>query len=86
MHKESADKFNSGNGIFFPSVVLDKITPHIFRHTFTTRLVLNEVPYEITKTVLGHSSVKTTIDIYSHIKNENSKRMRADIGNVVKIF
>lgn len=67
-------------------VVLDKITPHIFRHTFTTRLVLNEVPYEIAKTVLGHSSVKTTIDIYSHIKAENSKRMRADIGNVIKIF
>ena len=67
-------------------VVLDKITPHIFRHTFTTRLVLNEVPYEITKTVLGHSSVKTTIDIYSHIKSENSKRMKKDIGNVVKIF
>ena len=52
----------------------------------TTRLVLDEVPYEITKTVLGHSSVKTTIDIYSHITDRNSKRMRADIGNVIKIF
>ena len=67
-------------------VVLGKITPHIFRHTFATRLVLNEVPYEIAKTVLGHSSIKTTIDVYSHVKNKNSKRMRADIGNVVKIF
>ena len=67
-------------------VVLGKITPHIFRHTFAARLVLNEVPYEIAKTVLGHSSIKTTIDVYSHIKNKNSKRMRADIGNVVKIF
>ena len=66
--------------------MLGKITPHIFRHTFATRLVLNEVPYEIAKTVLGHSSIKTTIDVYSHIKNKNSKRMRADIGNVVKIF
>lgn len=67
-------------------VVLRQITPHIFRHTFTTRLVLEEVPYEVTKNLLGHSSVKTTIDIYSHINCENSKRMRADIGNVIKIF
>lgn len=63
-----------------------KLTPHIFRHTFATHLVLNEVPYEIAKVVMGHSSVKTTIDIYSHIRNDNAKRMRADIGNVIKIF
>ncbi len=63
-----------------------KLTPHIFRHTFATHLVLNEVPYEIAKVVMGHSSVKTTIDIYAHIRNDNAKRMRADIGNVIKIF
>lgn len=63
-----------------------KLTPHIFRHTFATHLVLNEVPYEIAKVIMGHSSVKTTIDIYSHIRNDNAKRMRADIGNVIKIF
>lgn len=63
-----------------------KLTPHIFRHTFATHLVLNEVPYEIAKVVMGHSSVKTTIDIYSHIRNDNAKRMRADIGNIIKIF
>ena len=44
------------------------------------------VPYEITKKALGHSSVKTTIDVYSHVDNKNSKRMREDIGNVIKIF
>lgn len=48
--------------------------------------MLNEVPYEIAKVVMGHSSFKTTIDVYSHIQNDNSKRMRADIGNVIKIF
>ena len=63
-----------------------KLTPHIFRHTFATHLVLNEVPYEIAKVVMGHSSIKTTIDIYSHIQLDNTKRMRADIGNVIKIF
>lgn len=63
-----------------------RLTPHVFRHTFATHLVVNEVPYEIAKVVLGHSSIKTTMDIYTHISNENTKRMRADIGNVLKIF
>lgn len=63
-----------------------KLTPHIFRHTFATHLVLNEVPYEIARVVMGHSKVNTTINIYAHIRNDNAKRMRADIGNVIKIF
>lgn len=67
-------------------VILTNITPHIFRHTFATRLVLNEVPYEVAKVVMGHSSIKTTIDVYSHIQLRNTKRMRADIGEIVKIF
>lgn len=69
-----------------PVELPEKLTPHIFRHTFATHLVLNEVPYEIAKVVMGHSSIKTTIDVYSHIKNDNTKRMRADIGKVIKIF
>jgi len=67
-------------------VVLPHITPHIFRHTFCTKLVLSEVPYEITKTIMGHRSIKTTIDIYSHIKEANTKKVRASIDGIVKIF
>ena len=63
-----------------------KLTPHIFRHTFCTSLVLKEVPYETMKIVMGHSSIKTSIDIYSHIQQSNMRRVRSDIGDVVKIF
>lgn len=63
-----------------------KLTPHIFRHTFCTSLVLKEVPYETMKVVMGHSSIKTSIDIYSHVKESNMRRVRTDIGDVVKIF
>ena len=79
--KEKAKKENRE-----PVELPTKLTPHIFRHTFATHLVLNEVPYEIAKVVMGHSSIRTTIDVYSHIRNDNSKRMRADIENVIKIF
>lgn len=69
-----------------PVVLPEKLTPHVFRHTFATKLVLADVPYETTKIVMGHSSIKTTMDIYAHIKHDNKKSMRADIGNVVSIF
>lgn len=58
----------------------------MFRHTFCTKLVLKEVPYETTKTLMGHSSIKTTIDVYTHIKKEHMKKVRMDIEGVVKIF
>lgn len=67
-------------------VLLPAITPHIMRHTFITRLVLKEVPYEVIKVVCGHSRINTTIDIYTHIQLQNTKRMRNDIGEIVKIF
>ena len=49
-------------------VVIRTHTPHVWRHTFTTRLVEKEVPYETLKLLLGHSSIKTSMDIYTHIK------------------
>lgn len=67
-------------------VLLPKLKPHMFRHTFCTKLVLKEVPYETTKTLMGHSSIKTTIDVYTHIKKEHMKKVRMDIEGVVKIF
>ena len=67
-------------------VLLPKLKPHMFRHTFCTKLVLKEVPYETTKTLMGHSSIKTTIDVYTHIKKNHMKKARADMEGVINIF
>ena len=67
-------------------VVIPAITQHYFRHTFCTRLFENEVPYETLKVLMGHSSIKTSIDIYTSISNNNFKRVKKDIEGVVKIF
>ena len=50
------------------------------------KLVLKEVPYETTKTLIGHSSIKTTIDVYTRIKKEHMKKVRTDIEAIIKIF
>ena len=58
----------------------------LFRHTFTTRLVEKEVPYESLKLLLGHSSITTTMNIYAHIKQQNYKRLITDVSGMLDIL
>ena len=44
-----------------------RITPHIFRHTFATRAIEAGMPPQVLKTILGHSSLAMTMDLYSHV-------------------
>lgn len=67
-------------------VELRKITPHILRHTFTTQLIMKDTPYDIAKAVLGHRRIETTINIYTHLKNEQDKRIAKEINSVVNIL
>jgi hypothetical protein len=45
------------------------IHPHLFRHTFATRLLSNGTELMVIKDLLGHKSVQTT-EIYTHIPTE----------------
>ena len=67
-------------------VVVPVHTPHYWRHTFTTRLVEKQVPYESLKVLLEHSSIKTSIDVYTHISQHNLKRVRTDVNGLINIF
>jgi len=49
------------------------ITPHVIRHTTATQMVRSGVPIQEVQTVLGHSSVATTM-IYAHCNNEDVQR------------
>ena len=67
-------------------IYLPNITPHVFRHTACTRLVEQEIPYERLKLIMGHSSLKTTIDVYTSISNDLRKKAQFDLENIVSIF
>lgn len=51
-----------------------KVYPHLFRHTYATRLLRAKYPVDRVKYLLGHSSIQTTLDIYSHILPEEDLR------------
>lgn len=63
------------------------ITPHVFRHTFATLLLEQDVDIKYIQNILGHSSIMTT-QIYTHVSSEK----QADIlqnkhpRNALKLF
>ena len=52
---------------------IDGLTPHIFRHNFATMLYYAGVDVKEAQRILGHSDSRTTIEIYTHLDQEQSK-------------
>jgi integrase/recombinase XerD len=57
-----------------------QFTPHEFRHTYATYLLRRGVPSEVVQHLLGHASVSTTIDTYSHLGVEDARRALVAAG------
>jgi integrase len=46
------------------------VHPHRFRYTYAVWLAMKNIPPNVLKEFLGHSSVKTTLDIYARAQKE----------------
>lgn len=58
------------------SDIQEHLTPHMFRHTFATLLLEEDIDIRYIQHILGHSSITTT-QIYTHIRS----RKQAEILN-----
>lgn len=59
-----------------------RITSHVFRHTFATRAIEAGMPPQVLKTILGHSSLAMTMDLYSHVLPDTKAAEMQKIANV----
>lgn len=67
--------------------LLDSInhyTFHSFRHTFATRCIEGGMSVKTLSTILGHSSIRITMDLYTHISLETERRELSRINFVVE--
>lgn len=61
-----------------------KATPHILRHTFTSRCYFAGLDPKILQTILGHKSINTTLDTYTHLLNQDDKPIIEKIKSHLK--
>lgn len=58
---------------------LPHITPHIFRHTFCTRMIEKGMDIKTLQYLMGHADVKTTLDVYTHLSADTA------VSNMAKV-
>jgi integrase len=62
---------------------LPRVRFHDTRHTFATLMLeLGESPKTV-QTMLGHTTITTTLDIYSHVSLDLEKRAAANLNDVL---
>ena len=59
-----------------------RITSHVFRHTFATRAIEAGMQPQVLKTILGHSSLAMTMDLYSHVLPDTKTEEMEKIASV----
>jgi hypothetical protein len=59
--------------------VPDWATPHDLRHYFANVLIRSGASVKVVQARLGHSSAKTTLDVYGHLFADEEDRTRAAI-------
>ena len=59
-----------------------RITPHEFRHSFATLLNKLQSDPKTAQTVLGHSNIKTTLEIYTHTTDEKILDVKEKLNSV----
>lgn len=59
-----------------------RITSHVFRHTFATRAIEAGMQPQVLKTILGHSSLAMTMDLYGHVLPDTKAEEMEKIANI----
>lgn len=61
-----------------------KLKMHGLRHTYTSLQIQAGIDPKSLQQLLGHASVKTTLNVYAHITNEKKKENISNFDNLIK--
>lgn len=61
--------------------IAPKLTSHMLRHTFATRMIEQGLPAQAVQHLLGHSSIDITLDTYTTFFEEQKRKYTKEINN-----
>jgi integrase len=61
-------------------IVIDNITPHMFRHTYATILYNADVDLKSAQRFLGHSDINVTLKTYTHLSEQKEQEAIASLN------
>ncbi len=59
---------------------------HMFRHTFATRQLQAGVPVAVVSKILGHGSISTTLNIYTHVLAEHMEQFERQRARILGTY
>ena len=66
-------------------LILPKFSAHNLRHTFCTRLCENESNLKVIQSIMGHSDIQTTMDIYAECTEEKKQEVMTNLNGKIII-
>lgn len=82
IHNEEEEKKAKAEGR--EPILIPQLSAHHLRHTFCTRFCENETNLKVIQSIMGHSDITTTMDIYADATTEKKQEIMANLNG--KIF
>lgn len=82
IHNEEEEKKAKAEGR--EPILIPQLSAHHLRHTFCTRFCENETNLKVIQSIMGHSDITTTMDIYADATPEKKQEIMANLNG--KIF
>lgn len=61
------------------------ISPHILRHTFCTRFCEQEKDIKMIQTIMGHSDIAITMNVYNDVNRERSEHSMQALESKIRL-
>ena len=78
--------YDSALGWVCKKIGIKPITMHNLRHTFATRCVQSGMAPKTLQTILGHSTINVTMDLYVHTTEEEKFREIDKVSEMLKVI
>lgn len=65
---------------------INRISMHVLRHSFATRCIESGMKPKTLQTIMGHSDIGTTMDIYVHVTDEEKKKELENIEDALSVI